>query len=53
MRKIEIINRIVDETDLTKVKAEQAVDAIFEEIKDGLQRGEPVTLRRFWLLSGA
>jgi DNA-binding protein HU-beta len=47
MRKIEIINRIADETDLTKVKAEEAVDAILEEIKDGLQRGEPVTLRRF------
>ena len=47
MRKIEIVNRIADETGLTKVKAEQAVDAILEEIKDGLQRGEPVTLRRF------
>ena len=47
MRKIEIVKRIADETDLTKVKAEEAVDAILEEIKDGLQRGEPVTLRRF------
>jgi DNA-binding protein HU-beta len=47
MIKIDIVNRIADETGLTKVKAEQAVDAILEEIKDGLQRGEPVTLRRF------
>ena len=47
MRKVEIINRIADETGLTRVQAEKAVNAILEEIKDGLQRGEPVTLRRF------
>jgi DNA-binding protein HU-beta len=47
MKKIEIINRIADETDLTKVQAEKAVNAILQEIKDGLQRGEPVILRRF------
>jgi integration host factor alpha subunit len=47
MRKIEIVNRIAAETGLTKVKAEEAVEAIFEAIKDGLQRGEPVTLRHF------
>jgi len=47
MRKAEIVNRIADETGLTKVKAEEAVDAILEEVKDGLQRGEPVILRRF------
>jgi DNA-binding protein HU-beta len=47
MRKVEIITRIADETGLTKVQAEKAVNAILEEIKDGLQRGEPVILRRF------
>jgi DNA-binding protein HU-beta len=47
MRKVEIINRIADETGLTRVQAEKAVNAILEEIKDGLQRGEPVILRRF------
>jgi DNA-binding protein HU-beta len=47
MRKIDIINRIAAETGLTRVKAEKAVEAILKEIKDGLQRGEPVTLRRF------
>jgi DNA-binding protein HU-beta len=47
MKKIEIINRIADETDLTKVQAEKIVNAILQEIKDGLQRGEPVILRRF------
>jgi DNA-binding protein HU-beta len=47
MRKVEIINRIADETGFTRVQAEKAVNAILEEIKDGLQRGEPVILRRF------
>jgi DNA-binding protein HU-beta len=47
MKKIEIINRIADETDLTKVQAEKIVNAILQEIKDGLQRSEPVILRRF------
>jgi DNA-binding protein HU-beta len=47
MRKVEIINRIADETGLTRVQAEKAVNAILEEIQDGLQRGEPVILRRF------
>jgi nucleoid DNA-binding protein len=47
MRKVEIINRIANETGLTRVQAEKAVNATLEEIKDGLQRGEPVILRRF------
>ena len=47
MRKVEIVNRIADETNITKVKAEQAVDAILDELKDSLCRGEPVVLRRF------
>jgi DNA-binding protein HU-beta len=47
MRKAEIVNRIADETGLTKVKAEEAVDAILEVVKDGLRRGEWVFLRRF------
>ena len=47
MRKVEIVTRIADETSLTKVQAKKAIDAILEEIKDGLQRGEPIILRRF------
>ena len=33
MRKVEIVNRIAEETRVTKVKAEEAVDAILEEVK--------------------
>ena len=47
MRKVDIVTRIADETELTKAKAEQAIDAILEEIKNSLQRGETVILRRF------
>ena len=47
MRKVEIVNRIAEETGLTKVKAEEAVDAILEEVKWVLQQGESVILRRF------
>ena len=47
MRKVEIVNRIADEIDITKVKAEEAVDAVLDELKDSLCRGESVVLRRF------
>src|SRR5438105_15521520 len=47
MRKVEIVNRIAEETGLTKVKAEEAVDAILEQVKEVLQQGESVILRRF------
>jgi len=47
MRKIEIVTRIADETGFTQVRAEKIVNAILQEIKDALQRGEPVILRRF------
>ena len=42
-----MITRIADETGLIQVQVEKAINAILEEIKDCLQRGEPVTLRRF------
>jgi len=47
MTKIEIVNKVAEETGLTKVKAEEAVEAIFSLIKDILSRGESVILRRF------
>ncbi|MFQ5894943.1 MAG: HU family DNA-binding protein [Nitrospinota bacterium] len=47
MTKIEIINRVAEETGLSKVKAEEAVEGIIETIKETLQNGEPVILRRF------
>ena len=47
MRKADIVRRIADATDLTQVQAEDALDAIFDEIKNALQQGDSVILRRF------
>jgi integration host factor subunit alpha len=47
MRKAEITRRIAAATGLTQVKADDVVDAILDEIKVSLQRGDAVTLRRF------
>lgn len=45
MRKVELVERIATHPDLTKTKAEEAVEAILATIKDTLQQGEPVILR--------
>ncbi len=47
LRKIDIINLVSDDTGLSKVKAEEAVDAIIDTVKETLGRGESVILRRF------
>lgn len=47
MRKLEIAERIAEELNLTKAKAEDAVNAIVDEVKRALSEGEPVILRRF------
>ena len=53
MRKVEIVNRIADETDITKVKAEETVDAILDELKDSLCQRRVGRSAAFWHLSGA
>ena len=47
MRKLEIAGQIAEEMNITKEKAEDAVNAILDGIKQALCRGESVTLRRF------
>ena len=47
MRKAELVRRIAEATALTHVKAEEVVDTILEEIKNALQQGDAVILRRF------
>ena len=47
MTKIDIINLVSGDTGLSKVKAEVAVDAIIDAVRESLARGESVTLRRF------
>jgi nucleoid DNA-binding protein len=47
MRKVEIVQRIVQELGCPTAKAEAAVEAILTAVKTALQQGEPVILRRF------
>src|SRR5258706_3821361 len=45
--KLDIISRIADQTGIPKLKAEQAVDALFHSMKDALSRGDRIELRGF------
>jgi nucleoid DNA-binding protein len=45
--KLDIVNRISDRTGVPKLKAEQAVDALFNSMKEALTRGERIELRGF------
>jgi integration host factor alpha subunit len=47
MRKADMARRIAEATGLSQVKAEDVVDAVFDEIKNALQQGNSVILRRF------
>ncbi len=47
LTKIDIINLVSDDTGLSKVKAEEAVETIIHTIKESLQSGDSVILRRF------
>ena len=47
MIKIDIVNRVVDRTGVPKLKAEQAVDALFHSMKAALARGDRIELRGF------
>jgi len=45
--KLDIVNAVVQKTGVTRNKAEQAVEAIFEAMKNALGRGDRIELRRF------
>ncbi|MBA2733971.1 MAG: integration host factor subunit beta [Acidobacteria bacterium] len=47
MIKLDIVNRVADRTGVPKMKAEQAVDALFHSMKEALMRGERIELRGF------
>ena len=42
MIKLDIINRIAERTGVPKLKAEQAVDALFHSMKESLARGDRI-----------
>ena len=47
MIKADIINRVAEDARITKVKAVQAVEAVFEAMKAAMHRGERIELRGF------
>jgi len=47
MTKQDIINQVCNRADLSRSKAEEAVETVIDLIKDSLGQGEAVILRRF------
>lgn len=47
MIKLDIITEVVNRTGITKNKAEQAVETVFESMKNALARGDRIELRGF------
>ena len=47
MIKADIINRVAENAAITKVKAVDAVEAVFDAMKGAMQRGERIELRGF------
>ncbi len=47
MIKLDIVNAVVSRTGVTRTKAEQAVETVFQAMKNALGRGNRIELRRF------
>ena len=47
MIKVDIVNEVARTADITKVKAELAVDAVFDAMRLSMQRGDRIELRGF------
>ena len=47
MIKLDIVNAVVNKTCVSRTKAEQAVETVFEAMKNALGKGERIELRRF------
>ena len=47
MIKLDIVHEVVNRTGITKTKAEQAVETVFESMKKALARGNRIELRGF------
>lgn len=51
MIKVDLVNRIVARTGVSKTKAEQAVDTIFDSMKKALKADDRIELRGFGVFS--
>lgn len=48
MRKIEIVEHVINNTTISRSQAIQAVDCAFDAIEKALCKGESVYIRWFW-----
>ena len=51
MIKLDIINEVVNRTGITKTKAEQAVESVFDTMKKALREGDRIELRGFGIFT--
>lgn len=51
MIKVDLVNQIVNRTGVSKTKAEQAVDTIFNSMKRALRNDDRIELRGFGVFS--
>jgi DNA-binding protein HU-beta len=49
--KLDLVNAVVTTTNVSRTKAEQAVETVFESLKMALGRGQRIELRRFGVFS--
>ena len=47
MIKLDIVNAVVSRAGITRTKAEQAVETVFDALKAAMGRGQRIELRRF------
>ncbi len=47
MTKSELVDQVADRSDLTKVQAARAIDAVLDTVQDTLRRGSEVTISGF------
>ncbi len=47
MIKLDIVNKVVSQTNVTRTKAEQAIETVFGALKSAMGRGQRIELRRF------
>ncbi|MFQ5559334.1 MAG: HU family DNA-binding protein [Nitrospinota bacterium] len=51
MTKLDLINKVVEDTGMPKNQAEDSVELLIEKIKETLEKGESVILRKFGAFS--
>jgi DNA-binding protein HU-beta len=49
--KLDIVNGVVAKTNISRTKAEQAVETVFESLKNAMGRGQRIELRKFGVFS--